>query len=122
MITEMDLESVLKTQLQKQLEFELNNRVFKRGKLALYKIETYENNYEISFIFEKGTGTETFKIPYPFKFEYYTEPNSFLMFMDYRIYSFCNDNKTAEKLLLEYNKVKKSKYFNKILKIKCKVH
>ena len=36
MIEEDTLEYVLKDQFQKQLEFELNGRVYKKGKLVLF--------------------------------------------------------------------------------------
>lgn len=125
MIIEDSLEEIFKPQLQKHLEFELNNKTYKRGKLILYKIETYSNNYELTLMFEKhlpdGTiGTETFKIPYPFKFEIYTEDNETVIFFDYRLYTLANNNVKIQNKLAELSKkYKKSKYYDSILKIKC---
>jgi len=123
MIVEDSLEEVFKPQLQKSLEFELNNKIFKRGKLLLYKIETYSNNYEVTLIFEKGNSTETFKIPYPFNYEVHSEENGdSVLFFDYRLYTLSNKNSDLENDLHKISEVyKKSKYFNSILKIICKI-
>lgn len=125
MIIEDSLEEVFKEQLQKNLEFELNNRIYKRGKLSLYKLEIYSNNYEITLMLEKNgpTSVEHFKLPYPFKYEIYTDTDGeTVIFFDYRLYTLSNNNADTEKKLLEISKkYKKSKYFNSILKIKCKI-
>lgn len=127
MIIEDSLEEIFKPQLQKNLQFELNNKVYKRGKLSLYKLETYSNNYEITLMLEKNgpNSVECFKIPYPFKYEVYGdgEGNSqTTIFFDYRLYTLSNNDPKIEKKLLELSKnYKKSKYFNGILKIECNI-
>jgi hypothetical protein len=124
MICEEDvLEPILKSQLQKTLEFELGGKVFKRGKFALYRIETYNNNFEITFKFSKpGTPlkVENFKVPYPFHIEYYADDD--VIFFDYRLSTLTNNNKDLIRKLEELAQTyETSKYFNKILKITCSV-
>ncbi len=42
------IENILKNNFQRTMEFEISNKVFKRGKFILYRLETYDNNYEIT--------------------------------------------------------------------------
>ena len=127
MITEDELDNILKYQLKKYLQFELNGKIYKRGLLSLYKLETYHNNFEITFTFEKPEvdKVEKFKLPYPFNFETYGDvygPEESILFFDYRIYTLTDNNKNLEnylKLLSEKEIYPKSKYFDKILKITC---
>ncbi len=124
MISEEDvLEPILKNQLQKTLDFELGGKVYKRGKFALYRIETYNNNFEITFKFSKPglpVKIENFKVPYPFHVEYYADDG--VIFFDYRLSTLTNNNKELMKKLESLsNSYEKSKYFNKILKITCSV-
>jgi len=121
MIEEDSLEYVLKDQFQKQLEFELNGRVYKKGKLVLFRLDTYNNNYEISFMFDKPNTNkvENFKVPYPFKYEYYTE--DCILFFDYRLLTLTNDNKLSNRIRKLSENYPVSKYFDKILKITCKI-
>lgn len=119
----LKLPDILKGQLQKTLDFELKNKVFKRGQLDLYKIDLTFNNYDIVFILNKSSNKkETFKIPCPFVIEHYVEENSDVLFFDYRLSTFCNNDKNIESRLISKLKKydKKSKYLNSILKITCK--
>lgn len=121
MITEDYIEKILKQQFKKTLEFELNGKIFKRGKLDLYRLETYSNNFEITLMFEKPENKiENFKLPYPFKYEYYEEDS--LIFFDYRLFTLANNNIELEAKLKKISEPysTKSKYFNSILKIYCK--
>jgi len=116
------LEKVLKSQLQKQLEFELNGRIYKRGRFSLYRIETYNNNYEITFMFEKPNTdkVERFKIPHPFSYEHYEDDGH--IFFDYRLITLTNnDAGIADNLRDLSEDYSKSKYFDKILKVHCKI-
>lgn len=117
---EDNLENIFKTLFQRDLELEINNKVFKKGKFVLYKLETYSNNYEITLIFEKNNKIENFKIPYPFDYEFYPKDNE--LFFDYRLIKLCNNNKEmAESLKLICNKYNSScRYLDKILKINLK--
>ena len=121
MTFEDNIEEVLKPQLQKNLEFELNGKIYKRGKFLLYTLETYNNNYEITFKFEKdGDRVENFKVPYPFLYEYY--PDDQTLFFDYRVFTLANnDGNLAQALKSVSKKYTPSKYFDKILKINCKI-
>ena len=122
MIIEDALESVIKYQLQKQLEFELNGKIYKRGKFVLYRLETYNNNYEITFMFDKPNTdkVENFKVPYPFGFEHYNEDDHEQLFFDYRLFTLANkDTEIAERLRVLSEEYNTSKYFDKILKINC---
>lgn len=114
---ELTLENILKKNFQKRIEFELNGKIYKKGKFILYKIETYNNNYDITFMFEKPhLKIENFKLPYPFNIEYYPEDSH--LFFDYRIITLVNGEKEIEQQLLKAaKKYTPSKYFNAIIKI-----
>lgn len=114
------MEGILRENFQKNLEFELNGKTYKRGKFSLYRIETYNNNYEIIFLFETTKNKpESFKIPYPFKVEYY--PQDGQLFFDYRLLTLSNGDSNLESRLLKLaSKYQLSKYFNKILTINIK--
>lgn len=114
------LEDVFKTLFQRDLELEINNKVFKRGKFVLYRLETYSNNFEITLIFEKNSKIEHFKIPYPFNYEFYPEDNE--LFFDYRLITLCNNNlEIVDKLKPICEKYNTScKFLDKILKINFK--
>jgi hypothetical protein len=121
MIEVDELEHVLKEQFQKQLEFELNGRVYKKGKLVLFRLDTYNNNYEVSFMFDKPNTdkVENFKVPYPFQYEYYPEDDH--IFFDYRLNTLTNDNALSDRIRKLTENYPVSKYFDKILKITCNI-
>ena len=92
--------------LQKQLEFSINSRVVKRGRLLLFRRVHYF--IQIALHTDKNT-RENVDIPIPFKVENYSEDG--LMYFDYRLRSL-----NVEDLPPIPEKVS-SIYFDKILEI-----
>ena len=111
------LENILKYHFQRELRFEIDDKVFKTGKFVLYKLDIYHNNFTIDFIFDKGDNkVENFKVPYPFKVEEHA--NDKLIFFDYRLKTLTGGDKTLENMINTVSDdYTPSKYFDKILTI-----
>lgn len=73
-------ESFLIPSLQKSVNFSINNKSIKRGKLILF--QRFHYFIQMSLITDKGT-RENFDVPIPFKIESYLEDG--LMYFDYRL-------------------------------------
>jgi hypothetical protein len=99
-------EAFLVNCLQKSLNFSINNKTIKRGKLLLFR--RFHYFIQIALLSEKGT-RENFDIPIPFKIEDYLEEG--LLYFDYRLKSL-----EVENLPIMSEKVS-SIYFDKILEI-----
>ena len=113
-INNTKLENLLKSFLQKKLSFELDNKVFKTGKILLFT----QKYFYISFIINTAKKKqEKLDIPIPFDYIINTEKNQICL--DYRINILAHNNKEALSLLQNFiNKnFIKNKFFNKILKI-----
>ena len=99
-------ESFLISCLQKPINFSINNKTIKKGRLLLFRKAHYF--IQISLLTEKGT-RENFDVPIPFKIENYMDEG--LMYFDYRLESL-----NVETLPRFPEKIT-SIYFNKILEI-----
>jgi hypothetical protein len=99
-------ESFLISCLQKNINFAINNKTIKKGRLLLFR--QFHYFVQIAILTEKGL-KENFDIPFPFKIEKYPEEG--LMYFDYRTKSL-----EVEALPQITNKIN-SIYFNKILEI-----
>ena len=92
--------------LQKSINFTVNNKSIKRGKLLLFR--RFHYFVQLALMSEKGT-RENVDVPIPFKVEHYPEEG--LLYFDYRIKSL-----EVETLPLMPDKIT-SAYFDKILEI-----
>lgn len=92
--------------LQKQLEFSVNNRIVKKGRLLLFRRVHYF--IQIALCTDKND-RENFDIPIPYKVENYIDDG--LMYFDYRLRSL-----NVKNLPVHQSKIS-SVYFNKILEI-----
>ena len=92
--------------LQKNMNFSINNKVIKKGKLLLFRRVHYY--IQIALMTDKNV-RENFEIPIPFKVEDYSEEG--LLYFDYRL-----DSLQVESLPIIPDKVS-SIYFNRILEI-----
>lgn len=99
-------ESFLISCLQKNINFSINNRTIKRGKLLLFR--RFHYFVQLTMTTEKGL-QENVDIPFPFKVEDYQKEG--LMYYDYRLGSL-----EVSKLPRMPDKVS-SLYFDKILEI-----
>lgn len=94
--------------LQKTINFSVNNKTLKKGKLILFRRVHYF--VQISLLTEKGT-RENIEVPIPYKVEDYSEEG--LLYFDYRLKSL-----EVECLPRIPDKVS-SVYFDRILEIQA---
>jgi hypothetical protein len=104
------LESILTFLLQKDVNFIINKKVIKSGKILLFKIK----NFHIEFLVLKNDKNKKVDIPIPFKSEFY--PNEKLVYFDYRNKTFANSSLSCYNID-EIIKHSRSKYKNCILEI-----
>lgn len=106
------IETVLKSLLQKNIRLQFRNKVFKTGKLILFK----QNNYHLAFILHSHKkGNIKFEIPIPFAVEYWPEDK--LAYLDYRLSTLAKRKGDLLLQLKKVNPVKNSKYYDSILEI-----
>lgn len=105
-----NLDNQLKSFLQKTIKFNINNKTYKEGQLINYNFTYYGIFFNI-----RGRKKEIVKVPIPFDFEYHDEDE--LLYFDYRIKTFSNNDIEVENYLENIKKQKVSKYYNKILEI-----
>lgn len=111
-ISDTHLEEVLKSLLQKNLKFNLNNKQFKKGKFILFK----QNNYHIEFTIDKGDKDfKKFEVPIPFDVEQWDDDG--LVYFDYRFTTLAKNDKELHRLLLSLPKDGNNKFYDKIMEI-----
>ena len=92
--------------LQKNINFSINNKTIKKGRLLLFRRAHYY--IQVALLTEKDL-RENFEIPIPFKVENYSDEG--LLYFDYRL-----DSLQVDTLAKIPDKVS-SIYFNRILEI-----
>jgi hypothetical protein len=108
------LEEACKFLLQKNISFEVNNKVFKSGKLILF----YQKNFFIMFIIQTNK-KERDKIEIPIPYEIESHNDEGLLYFDYRIKTLSRLAPEMENYLKIYpTKFNCSKYWDNILTIK----
>jgi hypothetical protein len=102
--------------LQKNVSFEIKNKILKKGKIVLF----YQRNFFIIFVIETDKKNhEKLEIPIPYNIEAHDEDH--LMFFDYRIKTLKTHLFDVEPYFTIFNpKVAKSKFFDSILTINGK--
>ena len=101
-------EAFLMSCLQKQVNFSINNKIIKKGRLLLFR----KAHYFIQLTLEtERNAKENIDLPFPFKVENYKHDG--LLYFDYRVKSL-----NVEFLPMIPTKVS-SIYFDKILEIAC---
>ncbi|MFA5754049.1 MAG: hypothetical protein WC905_01655 [Patescibacteria group bacterium] len=110
-ITDTDLEMILKSLLQQKAEFIIHKKVWRSGRILLFK----QNGFFIEFIIKNNKEkTERFEIPIPFDI---TQKRN-LIRLSYELTALvCNDEETID----EIKKIEpncRSKYFNSYLEIR----
>ena len=108
-----DLEKACKFLLQKEITLELNNKVYKKGKLLLF----YQKNFYITFVMDTAKKLkDKIEIPIPYDIEMYEDEN--LLYFDYRIKSLSKYAPQIETNLIVYpKKITGNKFWNSILSI-----
>jgi len=108
-----NLEEICKYLLQKTISLEINNKIFKQGKLILF----YQKNFYLTFILNtlKKEGDKV-EIPIPYATESHNEDN--LVYFDYRIKTLAKLAPEIENYLKVYPVIGvKNKYWDTILTI-----
>lgn len=112
-ISKTPIENACKFLLQKTMTLELNNKVFKQGRLILF----YQKNFYLTFLMDTTKKLkEKIEIPIPFDIEVHEDDN--LIFFDYRIKTLAKHAPEVEDHLKVYSSKKNSsKFWNTILTI-----
>jgi len=110
MINTERLEKSLSHLLQRDVKFEVNNKVLRRGKLILFRVKDFYITFTL--INSKGE-TKYYDLPYPYKV--ITTDNS--ADLDYTLDSLSCGNKMLLYRLKVLNRVKKNKLYDSVLKI-----
>lgn len=80
-LTPEHLEHTLNTLLQRNLTFQINGKVIKRGKLVLFNIK----DYYITFFVKVDTLQKKYEVPYPYYVELSENNNIKRVVFDYTI-------------------------------------
>ena len=111
-IENTDIERVLKNLLQKNIIIYNKNKVYKKGRLLLFK----QNNYHLELTIEKDNNdVKHFEIPIPFSVEEWDEDN--LVYFDYRLLTLAKTNKKLYNTLKNITTNGNSKFYDTILEI-----
>ena len=108
-----DLEKACKFLLQKEITLEINNKIYKKGRLLLF----YQKNFYITFVMDTAKKLkDKIEIPIPYDIEMYEDEN--LLYFDYRIKSLSKYAPQIETNLIVYpKKITGNKFWNSILSI-----
>lgn len=105
------IESTFLPHLQNNINFILNDKKIKTGKLLLV---SHKGPY-VSFVLNINKAVKNYEIPYPFLIKKTSNDSSIIF--DYSIETLSNNNFNTLKLLDTFEVSKTSKFYNKILKI-----
>ena len=106
------IDEVLKKLLQKNVKLQFKNKIFKSGKLLLYK----QNNYHLSILLHNDKrGSVRFEIPIPFQVESWLDDG--IVYFDYRLATLAKRKEPLLQQLRGVEPAKNSKYYDSILEI-----
>lgn len=103
------LDTYFKDFFQRNVQFTLRNKHYKRGRLINFKI----SGCYVSFVMQTEKKKETFEIPFPFAAN--NKNNS--IFFDYRLETLCEQDSNLLVNLKTATRVKNSKFYNTTLVI-----
>jgi len=106
----LELDSIFKTFLQKDVEFYLNNKIIKSGKFYLFE----HGYFNYVFFIKTKTKETTLKAPVPFEFLYRDD----VIDLNYKVEKFTNNQEKLNNIVNSIKIKNPSKYYNNILKIK----
>ena len=112
-ISKTIIEDACKFILQKNVSFEINNKVIKQGRVLLFQ----QKNFYLTFILHtQKKKEEKFEIPIPYDVESHEEEN--LIFFDYRIKKLARNCPETENMIKKsFHKKNSNKFWNIILTI-----
>ena len=105
-----NIDNVIKPLLQKEVVFGFKHKIYKKGRLLLYKLTS---NY-LSFTLTTEKKRETFEIPFPFS----VKTTETAVLFDYTLESLSEKDYELLIALKSVNKIKNSKFYDTILHIK----
>jgi hypothetical protein len=115
MTTVNKITDTINKHLQKNVEFVVENKTIKSGKVLLFSIKDF---FCCFLLFNESKKKRfLFEIPYPFSF---SEEKNELIF-DYTLNTFSSNNPTLKVDLLKFRNKKPCKLFNKKVRIKINV-
>ena len=103
------IDTLLKPLLQKEVTFSFKHKIYKSGRLLIYKLS---GNY-LSFILVNDKKRETFEIPFPYSAEEEKGKVSF----DYRLETLAENDFNLLLTLKGVTKVKNSRFYDSVLTI-----
>lgn len=114
MITLTKIDEVLKKILQKNIRMTLKNKLYKHGRLILFK----HNNYHIEFMIvdDASKRRKKVEIPIPYNIEQWNKEQT--IYFDYRLDTLAYKNEKILNMLKLLPKTGNSKFYNNILEIK----
>jgi hypothetical protein len=109
-----DIDKIIEGLFQKHIRLYFNNKIFRDGKLILFK----HGYFVYEFILQQNGNKKNKKIeiPYPFSVENCLDKNK--LYFDYRLNSFANQNKIIYNLLKKTTKRCYSNFYDKVLEIR----
>jgi hypothetical protein len=107
-----ELEKKITSFLQRTVQFSLETKSLKKGKLILFCVKDFFCTFTL-LCEEKNNKKIIYEIPYPFKTHYYDNKLVF----DYTIKTFCNGNENLEQSIKKILPEKPSKLLNKRVSI-----
>lgn len=103
----VELEEDLKNIFQKDIQFKLNNKILKEGKLILFSFKEFYLHFKLKV----NNSYKNFELPCPFNYK--IESGKFIF--DYTNKTFAKNNKNIDFLIKVLKKSKTSKYYNNYL-------
>ena len=111
LINGTNIEESCKSFLQKDIQFEMKNKIIKKGKIILY----FQRNFHIIFILDnEKEKRDKLEVPIPFGIEHHNSDG--LVYFDYRISTFSKMYPECQPFLTLYKpKVIKNRFYDSVL-------
>lgn len=100
----IDIEQTINTLLQKQINFVVDNKSIKKGRLMLFNVK----DFHLIFILKIGNEQKRYEIPYPFNIKIEDKK----IVLDYTIDALSQRNDTLLYKIMGLNRKKTSKLFD----------
>jgi len=111
-ITDTELEKVLMGLLQKDIKLLIDGKLFRKGKLLLFR----QNNYCLELTIRKNNiDIKKFEVPIPFAIENWDDDG--VIYFDYRIATLAHKDKVVLDMIKKLPTNGQSKFYDKILEI-----
>lgn len=109
-LADTEIEGALKTLFQKNVQLYLDDKLWRSGKMLLFK----QSGFFIELILQTSKKKERFEIPIPFAVK---EKRGEIQF-DYKVNTLINNNKECLDLIYQIQPKPRNKFFDIILSIK----